>query len=40
MKWMSRAAFEYVCQAGLGYTFSALDPNKTTEFMEAVRMLR
>ncbi|KAK7683149.1 hypothetical protein QCA50_013822 [Cerrena zonata] len=39
MKWMSRGAFEYVCQAGLGYTFSALDPSKTNEFTEAVKML-
>ena len=40
MEWTSWAALEYVCQAGLGYTFSTLDPTRTNEFTEAVKLLR
>ncbi|OCH90422.1 cytochrome P450 [Obba rivulosa] len=37
--WMSRGTLEYVCQANLGYTFHALDPEKTNEYAKAVRNL-
>ncbi|EMD39638.1 hypothetical protein CERSUDRAFT_111948 [Gelatoporia subvermispora B] len=37
--WMSRGTLEYVCQANLGYTFHALEPDKTNEYAKAVRNL-
>jgi hypothetical protein len=40
MDWTSRAALEYICQAGLGYSFSSLDPNSTNEYANAMKMLR
>lgn len=39
MMWMSRAALEYIGQAGLGYSFDALDEEKTNEYSEAIKML-
>ena len=39
MKWMSRAALEYIGQGGLGYSFDALDESKTNKYSEAVTML-
>lgn len=39
MKWISRAALEYIGQAGLGYSFDALDEKKVNTFSEAVKML-
>ena len=38
MKWMSRAALEYIGQGGLGYTFEALDESKTDTYSEAIKM--
>lgn len=35
--WTSRGALEYICQAALGYTFDALNPEKTSEYAEALR---
>ncbi|KAH9927396.1 cytochrome P450 [Amylocystis lapponica] len=37
--WMSRAALEYISQAGFGYSFNALDPSNTNEYADAVRLL-
>ena len=37
--WMSRGTLEYVCQANLGYTFHALEPDRTNEYATAVRNL-
>ncbi|KAF8875068.1 cytochrome P450 [Infundibulicybe gibba] len=39
LPWMSRAALEYICQAGLGYSFDALDPTKANEYTDAIRGL-
>ena len=38
--WMSRAALEYIGQGGLGYSFDALDENKTNKYSEVVREFR
>lgn len=40
MKWMSRAALEYIGQGGLGHSFQALDEAKTDTFSEAIKLLR
>ena len=40
MKWMSRAALEYIGQGGLGYTFEALDESKTDTYSEAIKIFR
>ncbi|KAL5482415.1 hypothetical protein ACEPAI_9009 [Sanghuangporus weigelae] len=37
MKWISRAALEYVGQGGLGYTFDALDMTRTNAYSEAMK---
>ncbi len=39
MRWMSRAALEYIGQGGLGYSFDALNENKINRYNEAIRML-
>lgn len=39
MKWVSRAALEYIGQGGLGYSFDALDETKKNTYSEMVRML-
>ncbi|TDL20046.1 cytochrome P450, partial [Rickenella mellea] len=39
MPWMSRTALEYIGQAGLGYSFDALDESKSNEYSESIRML-
>ncbi len=36
---MSRAALEYIGQAGLGYTFDALDKTKKNAYAESIKML-
>ncbi|GJJ14788.1 hypothetical protein Clacol_009056 [Clathrus columnatus] len=36
--WMIRAAMEYICQAGFGYTFNALE-DENNEYVNAVRNL-
>ncbi|KAI5116489.1 hypothetical protein M0805_000623 [Coniferiporia weirii] len=39
MSWVSRAAFEYIGQGGLGYSFSAFDEEKKTDsYSDALRM--
>lgn len=38
MKWISRAALEYIGQAGLGYSFDALDDSKKNEYAEAIKL--
>ena len=40
MKWLSRAALEYIGQGGLGYTFEALDETKTSTYSEAIKIFR
>ncbi len=42
MKWMSNAALEYIGQAGLGYTFDALDEKRSSanRYSEAVQLFR
>ena len=40
MKWMSRAALEYIGQGVLGYTFEALDETKTDTYSEAIKIFR
>ncbi|KLO13021.1 cytochrome P450 [Schizopora paradoxa] len=37
MKWLSRAALELIGQAGLGYTFHALDDTKTDSYSETLK---
>jgi hypothetical protein len=37
MKWMSRAALEYIGQGGLGYSFDALDETKTNTYSEVLK---
>jgi len=39
LPWMSRGALEYICQAGLGHSFNALDPTKENDYMDAIRTL-
>ncbi|KAH8119691.1 cytochrome P450 [Phellopilus nigrolimitatus] len=39
VKWMSRAALEYIGQGGLGYTFEALDDRTTNTYSEAIKLL-
>lgn len=39
MPWMSRGTLEYISQAGLGYSFNALDPAKKNTYAEAVKSL-
>ncbi|KAI5123104.1 hypothetical protein M0805_001460 [Coniferiporia weirii] len=39
MKWMSRAALEYVGQGGLGYSFDALDETKGNKYSDSMKML-
>ncbi|KAH8119663.1 cytochrome P450 [Phellopilus nigrolimitatus] len=39
MKWMSRAALEYIGQGGLGYTFEALDDSVPNKYSEAIKLL-
>lgn len=39
MKWLSRAALEYIGQGGLGYSFDSLDESKTNDYSEAIKML-
>lgn len=39
MKWVSRAALEYIGQAGLGYSFDALDDTKSNSYSEVMKML-
>lgn len=40
MKWMSRAALEYIGQGGLGYSFDALDETKVNTYSEVIKMFR
>ncbi|KAH8114780.1 cytochrome P450 [Phellopilus nigrolimitatus] len=37
MKWMSRAALEYIGQGGLGYSFDALNDKETDKYSEAMK---
>ena len=37
MRWMSRAALEYIGQGGLGYSFQALDDTKRDSYSEAIK---
>ncbi|KAI9461564.1 cytochrome P450 [Lactarius psammicola] len=39
LPWMSRGTLEYISQAGLGYTFNALEPAQSHSFAEAIRSL-
>ncbi|KAL5482385.1 hypothetical protein ACEPAI_8979 [Sanghuangporus weigelae] len=39
MKWMSRAALEYVGQGGLGYTFNAFDERIGNQYSDAMKLL-
>ncbi|KAL5524290.1 hypothetical protein ACEPAF_9430 [Sanghuangporus sanghuang] len=39
MKWMSRAALEYVGQGGLGYTFNAFDETIGNQYSDAMKLL-
>ena len=39
LEWMSRVALEIVGQAGLGYSFDALDEGKSNRYSSAVKML-
>lgn len=39
LKWISRAALEYIGQAGLGYSFDALDEDKTNVYSDAAKSL-
>ncbi|KAI5118021.1 hypothetical protein M0805_003458 [Coniferiporia weirii] len=41
LKWLSRAALEYIGQGGLGYSFSALDEERTrtSMFSEAIKRM-
>ncbi|KAI0296492.1 cytochrome P450 [Multifurca ochricompacta] len=39
LPWMSRGTLEYISQAGLGYTFNALEPIRSHSFAEAVKNL-
>ena len=38
-RWTSRAALEYIGQGGLGYSFDALDVNKTHLYTDSMKML-
>ena len=38
--WMSRTTLEMLGQAGLGYSFDALDENATNEYSEAIKLFR
>ena len=40
MKWLSRAALEYIAQGGLGYTFNALDESEKNRdsYSEVIKM--
>jgi hypothetical protein len=37
MKWISRAALEYIGQGGLGYSFDALDEGKKNTYSELIK---
>ncbi|EJC98472.1 cytochrome P450 [Fomitiporia mediterranea MF3/22] len=39
MKWMSRAALEYIGQGGLGYSFDAFDEKKGNNYSDAMKQL-
>ncbi len=39
MKWLSRAALEFIGQGGLGYSFRALDDAKTDSYSETLKRL-
>jgi len=39
MKWLSRAALEFIGQGGLGYAFHALDDTKTDTYSETLKRL-
>lgn len=39
LPWMARGTLEYISQAGLGYTFNALEPTQSHSFAEAIRSL-
>ncbi|KAI0259683.1 cytochrome P450 [Gloeopeniophorella convolvens] len=39
LPWMSRGTLEYICQAGLGYTFNALEPTRSHRFAESIKSL-
>ena len=39
MKWLSRAALEYVGQGGLGYSFDALDEKKGNDYSDTMKKL-
>ncbi|KAI0293337.1 cytochrome P450 [Multifurca ochricompacta] len=39
LPWMSRGTLEYISQAGLGYTFNALEPTRSHSFTEAIKSL-
>ncbi|KAI0047420.1 cytochrome P450 [Auriscalpium vulgare] len=39
LPWISRGALEYICQAGLGYSFNALEPSQNHEYTEAIKSL-
>lgn len=41
MKWMSRAALEYIGQGGLGYSFNALEENAPhNKYSDAIKLFR
>lgn len=39
MKWLSRAALEFIGQGGLGYTFHSLDDTKKDSYSETLKRL-
>ncbi|KAG9315222.1 cytochrome P450 [Chiua virens] len=39
LPWLSRGALEYICQAALGHSFDALDVDKDSEYLDAIRNL-
>ncbi|KIJ54811.1 hypothetical protein M422DRAFT_64043 [Sphaerobolus stellatus SS14] len=39
LPWMTRGALEYICQAGLGYSFDILEHPEGNEYFEAIRRL-
>lgn len=40
MKWMSRAALEYIARGGFGVSFKALAEDKNHEYSETIKLIR
>ena len=39
MKYLSRAALEYIGQGGLGYSFGSVDGKRSSDYLDATRAL-